>query len=110
MNKKLIFIELNSFKELILSISITPGMYLNYLKIGGKYIYFNMVSIGNDFRKVFFYCMLNEKIPYNWINFNPRNLDIKIVKKPINSPNYNISIINCKKINFLDQVADFINS
>ena len=114
MSKEIIFFELNSIKEFIIGISITPTLFLNYLEIGGKYVYFHMVTLKwdvDEFKKAFYYCILDEPIPYKWISYNPRNFDFKFVSKPISNPNvYNISVVNVKNISFINKIKDFMNS
>ncbi|MHA1271454.1 MAG: hypothetical protein ACTSPY_16805 [Candidatus Helarchaeota archaeon] len=109
MNRLLLF-ELGSLKEFIIGISYTPGLYMNYLRVKNKHIYFHIVSFGSDLDKALYYCTLDEKLPFNWINFNPRTFEIKFVPRPINSANYNISIIECKKMSYINDLVEFMNS
>jgi hypothetical protein len=114
MKKDIIFFELNSMQDFIIGISLTPSLFLNYFKIDEKYVYFHMVTLKwdvDEFKKAFYYCILEEPIPYKWIAYNPRNFNFKYVEKPINNPNvYNISVVDVKNISFINKIRDFMNS
>ena len=106
----MIFFELTSFKEFLIGISCTPGLYINHLRLFNKHVYFSITTLGSHNEKAFFYCILNKKLPFSWINFNPRTLEYRNVKKPLHGPNLNISIVECKKISFIEDLVKFINS
>ncbi|MHA1310288.1 MAG: hypothetical protein ACTSQO_05090 [Candidatus Helarchaeota archaeon] len=106
----MLFFELHSFKEFIIGLSCTPSLFLNYIKIGNKHVYFKIINLGFDLQNAVYYCILDKKLKYNWINFNPRNFEIKIIPRPTSQPNYNIAIVNCRNTSYIKPLINFLNS
>jgi len=109
MSNDFIFFEIDSFNEFIFGINASLGWFLNYINIMDKHVYFRIFQIKGTNKKICYYCILNKKLPYKWINFNPRTFEIKLVNKPLHNANNNIAIINCKNINFINEFMKFIN-
>ncbi|MBD3226923.1 MAG: hypothetical protein GF329_01945 [Candidatus Lokiarchaeota archaeon] len=113
--EELLFFEIKEFKEFVIAISITPGLYLNYMKINGIPILFHILTLtwGEDAFRTAIYYYISE-IEFNpkeepYILFNPRNFEIKLSALP--NPNQeNISIVQCKKLSIRKQLEDFIAS
>lgn len=108
-----LFFEIKKFEDFVIAISVTPGLYLNYIEINGLHILFHILTLpwGNDSFKKAIYYYISEKRFYPleqpFILFNERNFEIKLSKLP-NPNRINISIVNCRRLGIRRQLEEFI--